>query len=72
VAGDVTVPVDVGARLSALAAYASQFVPEELAVDAIAQRPSERFLLRWRAERAPPPRAGSRLLDLALPPPSPH
>jgi LmbE family N-acetylglucosaminyl deacetylase len=61
---DVTVPVNVAARLSMLEAYASQFVPEKLAVDEIAQRPSEHFVLRWRAKGAPAPKIGARLLDL--------
>ena len=60
----VSVPVDVSARLRMLSAYASQFLPETLAVDPVAQRPNEQFVLRWRATGAPATREGSRLLDL--------
>lgn len=62
-AADVTVDVDPGARLAMLAAYRSQFVADELATDPIAQRPVERFVLRWRAAGAPAA-PGSRLAAL--------
>lgn len=61
---DVVVPVDKAARLSMLSAYASQFVPEKLAVDPVAQRPNEDFILRWRAVNAPPVQS-SRLTEWA-------
>ena len=60
----VTVPVRVPARISMLSAYGSQFVPEQLATDAVAQRPNEEFVLRWRAVQAPPAKDGARLLEL--------
>lgn len=60
---DAVVPVDKAARLSMLTAYASQFVPEKLAVDPVAQRPNDEFVLRWRAVHAPPAKDGSRLLE---------
>jgi LmbE family N-acetylglucosaminyl deacetylase len=62
--GDVSVEVDVGARIAMLEAYGSQFVSEQLAGDPIAQRPVERFVLRWRAGGAPAPAGGTRLGDL--------
>jgi LmbE family N-acetylglucosaminyl deacetylase len=72
VPADVTVPVNVAARLSMLEAYASQFVPEKLAVDETAQRPNEQFVLRWRAAGAPAPNAGTRLMDfVSVAPPKP-
>jgi LmbE family N-acetylglucosaminyl deacetylase len=69
----VTVAVDVGARLRMLASYPSQFSPEQLAVDPIAQRAEERFVLRWRAAAAPAVHEGARLIDFvkgapAIPP----
>jgi LmbE family N-acetylglucosaminyl deacetylase len=60
----VNVPVEVAARVHALGAYPSQFTPEELAVDPIAQRPREQFVLRWRAVGAPPAASSARVLDL--------
>jgi LmbE family N-acetylglucosaminyl deacetylase len=60
----VTIPVNVSARVHMLEAYTSQFVSEELAVDPVAQRPLEGFVLRWRATGAPPAPARSGLLDL--------
>jgi LmbE family N-acetylglucosaminyl deacetylase len=71
----VTVAVDVRARVRMLEAYPSQFSPEELAVDPIAQRPEEQFVVRWRAARAPSVHEGARLLELvkgaaAMPPPA--
>lgn len=63
VRGDVTVRVDVAARLAMLAAYRSQFVADELAKDETAQRPEEAFVLRWRAAGAPPVKT-SRLAEM--------
>lgn len=60
---DVEIPVSVAARLSMLTAYGSQFVPEKLAVDPVAQRKTDAFVLRWRATGAPVPRSGTRLMD---------
>jgi LmbE family N-acetylglucosaminyl deacetylase len=65
----IAVPVDVRARLHMLDAYASQFVPDQLAVDPIAQRPSEQFVLRWRAVGAPAATERARLLELVAPTP---
>jgi hypothetical protein len=58
-------PGRVAARLAMLGAYRSQFVAEQLAADPIAQRPTEGFVLRWRARGAVPPSAGSLLGELA-------
>ena len=63
----VHVTVDVAARVHMLEAYASQFLPAELATDPVAQRPTEQFVLRWRATGAPPAAKGSRLLELVTP-----
>jgi LmbE family N-acetylglucosaminyl deacetylase len=61
---DVKVPVHVAARIAMLDAYASQFVPEQVSTDPIAQRPTDDFVLRWRAAQAPAPKEHARLLEL--------
>jgi len=53
VTADVVVPVDATKRVSMLEAYGSQFTREGLAVDPIAQRSVESFVVRWRAREAP-------------------
>jgi LmbE family N-acetylglucosaminyl deacetylase len=60
----VAVAVDVRARVHILEAYPSQFSSEGLAVDPVAQRPEEQFVMRWRAAGAPAVHEGARLLDL--------
>jgi LmbE family N-acetylglucosaminyl deacetylase len=47
VPADVEIEVDVAARRKMLEAYPSQFVPEELASNAIANRPREGFVVVW-------------------------
>lgn len=68
VRADVALAVDPAIRLAMLGAYASQFAPEHF--DALARRPVEHFVLRWRARGVAVPPEGSVLAHLAATPAS--
>jgi LmbE family N-acetylglucosaminyl deacetylase len=64
---DVVLTVDPAARRRALEAYASQFKPED--ISGFGSRPSEGFVVAWRAREAPAVARRTRLADLVDGPP---